>query len=341
MTASLTSIAPLVLPMSWSAIVPAGDVATESAQTETSGNPVVQSEQTTVVVQTAPPEGPPSDPVGMVYYYAPSVIGVLVILSAAWLLGRWLRRMIRVTLLKTRADATLIKFFSNVVKWAIFVVAVLLCMNLFGIRTTGFATIMGAVVLAIGLGFQGSLAHLASGVMLLIFRPFKVGDMVNIAGQLGRINEIDLFYTELDTPDGRRLVVPNSQVFGNTIENITHHPRRRVDIPVGVHYQADIDQTRAALERALVMIQPKLEEPPPEVILQELGASSVNWTLRVWTKREEFFATRQATVRAAKYALEEAGITIPFPQMDVHLRWGGGEGVRLVQGEEIGGRAER
>jgi small conductance mechanosensitive channel len=291
---------------------------------------VVETEATTVVVQQT---GRPRDPLGMVYYYGPSIVSVILILFAAWLLARWLRRFIRKTLLKTRLDLTLIKFVSNLARWAVLVAAILLCLDIFGVTTTSFAAILGAVVLAVGLGFQGSLSHLAAGLLLLIFRPFKVGDMVNVAGQFGKINEIDLFFTELDTPDGRRVIVPNSQIFGNTIENITHHPRRRVDIPVGVHYQSDIDQTRAALERALVMIEPKLTDPPPEVILQELGASSVNWMLRVWTRREEFFATRQATVRAAKYALEEAGITIPFPQMDVHLRWGGGESVKVERRE--------
>jgi small conductance mechanosensitive channel len=278
---------------------------------------VIATESATILVQS----GRPRDPLGMIYYYGPSVLSVMVILFIAWLLARWARRFIRVTLLKTRLDLTLVKFLSNLTRWAVIVIAILLCLDIFGVTTTSFAAILGAVVLAIGLGFQGSLSHLAAGLMLLIFRPFKVGDVVNVAGQLGKINEIDLFFTELDTPDGRRVIVPNSQIFGNTIENITHHPRRRVDIPVGVHYAADIDETRAALERALVMIEPKLADPPPEVILQELGASSVNWMLRVWTRREEFFATRQATVRAAKYALDEAGITIPFPQMDVHLRF--------------------
>jgi small conductance mechanosensitive channel len=267
---------------------------------------------------------PPQNLADTIQHYGPSIVSVIVILLIAWIAARWSRRAIRVALLKTRLDVTLVKFISNLSRWAIIIVAILLCLDIFGVRTTSFAAIIGAVVLAIGLGFQGSLAHFASGLMLLIFRPFKVGDLVSVAGQFGKINEIDLFFTELDTPDGKRVIIPNGQIFGNVIENITHHPRRRVDTPVAVHYEADIDQTRAALERALAMIEPKLADPAPEVILQELGDSSVNWQLRVWTRREEFFATRQASVRAAKYALENAGITIPFPQMDVHLRFPNG-----------------
>jgi small conductance mechanosensitive channel len=253
---------------------------------------------------------------------------------AALIFSRWARGATRRALLKTKFDPTLAKFLSNMLRWLILVLALLTSLNVFGVTATSFAAVLGAVTLAIGLGFQSSLSNLAAGVMLLIFRPFKVGDMVNIGGQLGKVNEIDLLMTEIDTPDGRRVILPNNQIFGAVIENITHHPRRRVDIPVGVHYDADVDQTRAALEKGLKMIVPKLDDPPPEVILQELGASSVNWTLRVWTKREDFFATRQATVRAAKYALQEAGLTIPYPQMDVHLKLpaedGGPRSVRLV-----------
>jgi small conductance mechanosensitive channel len=256
----------------------------------------------------------------------PAVLGVLTLMVVAWILASWARRATRRALGRTKFDPTLGKFLSNLLRWLILLLAVLTSLSLFGVTVTAFTAVIGAVTLAIGLGFQNSLSNLAAGIMLLIFRPFKVGDVVNIAGQFGKINEIDLMMTELDTPDGRRVNIPNGQIFGNIIENITYHPRRRVDIPVGVHYEADIDATRRALEASLKTIEPRLDDPPPEVILQELGASSVNWTLRVWTRREDFFATRQATVRAAKYALDSAGITIPFPQMDVHLRVVGGPG---------------
>jgi small conductance mechanosensitive channel len=262
---------------------------------------------------------------------APAMIGVILLMILAWILAGWARAASRRALAKTKFDPTLGKFFSNLLRWVIITLAVITSLSLFGVQATGFAAVIGAVTLAIGLGFQNSLSNLAAGVMLLIFRPFKVGDVVNIGGQLGKVNEIDLMMTELDTPDGRRIFVPNGSIFGNVIENITHHPRRRVDIPVGVHYNADVDQTRAALEGALKMIQPRLDDPPPEVILQDLGASSVNWMLRVWTKRDDFFATRQATVRAAKYALDNAGITIPYPQMDVHLRVVGSGAERAVR----------
>lgn len=251
---------------------------------------------------------------------AVSLVGVVLLLAAAWFIAGWARRALRRALERAKFDPTLGKFAANMLRWTILVMAIMACLEVFGIRTTSFAAILGAAALAIGLGFQGSLSNLAAGVMLLVFRPFKVGDVISVAGQLGKVNEIDLFMTDIDTPDGRRVILPNGQIFGNTIENITHHPRRRADVPVGVAYDADIDRTRAVLEAAVRTVTPRLDDPAPEVSLGDLGPSSVNWTIRVWTKREDFGATRQATIRAAKLALDEAGIGIPFPQMDVHLR---------------------
>ncbi|MBX3376574.1 MAG: mechanosensitive ion channel [Phycisphaeraceae bacterium] len=252
--------------------------------------------------------------------YLPSSITVIIVLIVAWILSSWARRAMRRGLERAKFDPTLGKFFSNIIRWLILTIGFLFCFSIFGINTTSFAAVLGAAGLAIGLALQGSLGHLASGVMLLVFRPFKVGDLVNVSGQLGIVNEIDLFSTSIDSPDGRRIILPNGQVFGNVIENITHHPRRRIDIPVGVAYGADIDQTRAVLELAVKSIPGVLQDPAPVVWLDSLGASSVNWTLRVWAPREKFGEIRQATVRAAKVALDNAGITIPFPQMDLYIK---------------------
>lgn len=256
---------------------------------------------------------------GLLLTYGVRAAGALVFLLLAWFVASWVRRALRRGLGQAKFDPTLGKFLSNVARWVILTLAVVACLGTFGVQTTSFAALIGAIGLAVGLGFQGTLSHLASGVLLLVFRPFKVGDMVNLAGTIGKVNEIDLFMTELDTPDGRRVIVPNSKIFGGVIENITHHPRRRVEVAVGVAYGASVDQTRAVLETALQGVPGALADPAPEVVLQELGASSVNWQLRVWASRDDFLKVRQATTRAAKLALDEAGITIAFPQMDVHL----------------------
>lgn len=256
---------------------------------------------------------------GLLLTYGVRASGALVFLLLAWFVAGWARRALRRGLGSTKFDPTLGKFLSNVARWVILTLAVIACLGTFGVQTTSFAALVGAVGLAVGLGFQGTLGHLASGVLLLVFRPFRVGDMVNIAGTLGKVNEIDLFMTELDTPDGKRVIIPNNKIFGGVIENITHHPRRRVEVAVGVAYEADLDETRAVLERAVREIPGALPDPAPEVVLQELGSSSVNWQLRVWAPRDDFLKIRQVTTRAAKVALDNAGITIAFPQMDVHL----------------------
>ncbi|QYO64917.1 mechanosensitive ion channel family protein [Leptolyngbya sp. 7M] len=166
--------------------------------------------------------------------YGLRIIAVIVVLGAAFFVGAWVKRLIRRAFERAKFDVTLGKFLGNVAKWGILALALVSCLGIFGIQTTTFAAVIGAAGLAIGLGFQGSLSNLAAGMMLLIFRPFKVGDLVNLSGHLGFVNEIDLFQTSLDSVDGRRIIFPNNQIFGGVIENITHHPRRRFDCPVGV-----------------------------------------------------------------------------------------------------------
>jgi small conductance mechanosensitive channel len=252
--------------------------------------------------------------------YAARAVGALLLLIVAWIVASVVSRMVGRSLERTRFDATLTKFFARLVWWAVVVAAVVGCLGLFGVETTSFAALLGATGLAIGLAFQGTLSNFASGVMLLAFRPFKVGDVVTIAGQTGVVDEISVFATTLDTFDNRRFIIPNSSIFGSTIENITHHPRRRVEVNVGVSYDADIDRTREVLEQAAASVEGRLDDPAPVVFLQELGTSSVNWSVWVWARREDFGTVKQGTVRVVKQALDEAGIEIPYPRMDVHLR---------------------
>jgi len=254
----------------------------------------------------------------------PRVLGVLALLFVAWVASRWLRRLVLSGLVRARFDQTLAKFFANATRWIILLLAVLACLETFGIKSTSVAAVVGAAGLAVGLGFQGSLSNLAAGVMLLVFRPFKLGDTVIVCGHLGKVDGIDLFTTNLDTPDNRRIVLPNGQIFGSVIENITHHPRRRADVKVGAAYGADIDRTRAALEAAAALVQASqpgaLKDPTAKVVLVELGASSVNWEVRLWAASPEFLSVKQALTAAVKRSLDEAKIVIPFPQMDLWIR---------------------
>jgi small conductance mechanosensitive channel len=155
--------------------------------------------------------------------------------------------------------------------------------------------------------------------MLLIFRPFRVGDVVSVAGITGKVVEIDLFTTQFDTPDNRRLVVPNGAIFGSTIENVTFHPTRRVDVDVGTDYGADLRATRTVLEEVATATEGVLEEPAPQVYLKSLGASSIDWAVRVWTETSEYWAVRERITQRVKEALDAAEIGIPFPQMDIHV----------------------
>ncbi len=251
--------------------------------------------------------------------YGPRLIGALLFLAAAWVAASWARRITRRALERASFDRTLTLFFASAARWAVLIMAALASLGLFGIQTTSFAAVLASAGLAIGLAFQGSLAHVASGVMLLLFRPFGVGDTVNAGGVTGKVAEIELFTTTIDTADNRRIVVPNSLIFGGTIENMTYHPTRRVTVAVGTDYGADLQATRAALERAARGVAGALTDPAPEVVLVGLGASSIDWQVRVWAPTPDYFHVQERTTEAIKRALDEAGIAIPFPQMDVHL----------------------
>lgn len=247
------------------------------------------------------------------------VMGVIVLLFVAWVAATWLGRLARKAMLKARLDETLTKFFSKFIRWAVLILALLACLGVFGVETTSFAAVIGAAGLAIGLAFQGTLGNFAAGIMLLMFRPFKVGDIVNVAGQTGKVDEVELFTTTIDTPDNRRIIIPNGSVFGSVIENISHHSTRRVDVAVGSDYFADLDETRDILTRVATNVSGRLDDPEPAVVLLELGGSSIDWSVRVWCNSADFWGVKQALTRDVKNALDQAGIGIPFPQMDVHM----------------------
>jgi len=249
----------------------------------------------------------------------PAVIGVLIALFVAWIVAGVVKRNMMRGFDRANFDKTLAKFLSNMARYLILLGAVLGCLGVFGVDTTSFAAVIGAAGLALGLAFQGTLSNFAAGVMLLVFRPFKVDDFVEVGGTMGTVLEIELFTTELRTVQNVKIVMPNSEIFNTTIKNYTEPGHRRVDVDVGCDYSADIDETRAVLEKAIASVEHVMEEPPPQVFLKGLGGSSVDWVLRVWATNENYWVVHEATVRAAKVHLDEAGIGIPFPQMDVHL----------------------
>ncbi|MDZ4656869.1 MAG: mechanosensitive ion channel [Bythopirellula sp.] len=252
-------------------------------------------------------------------YYGLRAMFVVVLMILAWTISSWLSSIVQKGLSRIKFDTTLTLFLARLVRWGILFLTALTCLSYFGVETTSFAAIIGAAGLAIGLAFQGTLSNFAAGAMLLIFRPYKVGDTITSGNYQGTVAEIALFTTEIDTSDGRRIIIPNSAINGSVIENVTYHRLRQVAVPVGVAYDADIDITRKALERALTMVPQAVRDPLADVVLLGLGDSAVSWTARVWATQADNSTAKQALIRAVKIELDQAGIGIPFPQMDVHL----------------------
>jgi len=251
--------------------------------------------------------------------YGPQIVGALVFTIVAYVVSGWIGRMAKRGLLKAKIEVTLADFLGSMARWGLFVLALIACLGVFGVETASFAAVLAGAGLAIGLAVQGTLSNLAAGVMLMVFRPFKIDQIVSISGHVGKVAEITLFTTNLDTPDNRRIIIPNSAVFGSTIENLTYHPIRRVDISVGVEYPADTEQTRQVLTEAAKNVPGCIEDPAPQIILLNLGDSSVDWQVRVWTNTDDYWDVVDAATQCVKVALDEAGMGIPFPQIDVHL----------------------
>lgn len=252
-------------------------------------------------------------------YYGLRAMFVVVLMILAWTISGWMSALVDKALMRVKFDETLTKFFARLVRWLILLLVGLTCISYFGVDTTSFAAVIGAAGLAIGLAFQGTLSNFAAGAMLLIFRPYKVGDTIKAAGIQGTVNELELFTTEIDTADGRRFIVPNSSIFGAVIENVTYHRRRRVDVAVGVSYDADIDATRKVLELALRSVPQILGDPKPAAVLNGLGDSAVSWSAQGWAMQKDVGDVQQALIRAVKVELDRAGIGIPYPQMDVRV----------------------
>jgi small conductance mechanosensitive channel len=252
-------------------------------------------------------------------YYGLRAMFVVVLMIFAWTVSSWLSSTVEKGLKRVKFDETLTLFLARLVRWGILFLTALSCLSYFGIETTSFAAVIGAAGLAVGLAFQGTLSNFAAGAMLLIFRPYKVGDTITSGNYQGTVAEIALFTTEIDTSDGRRIIIPNSAINGSVIENVTYHRLRQVAVPVGVAYDADIDATRTALERAVTMVPQAVREPKPDVVLVGLGDSAVTWMARVWATQADNSPAKQDLIRAVKMELDRAGIGIPFPQMDVHL----------------------
>ncbi len=250
------------------------------------------------------------------------VTKALILLIGIWLAAGWVRRISIKVLRKAQIDETIARFLSSILRWVVLLAGGIAILGIFGIETTSFAAVLASLGFAVGMALSGSLGNVASGVMILIFRPYKVADVINVSGVTGKVNEVGLFATTLDTFDNRRIIIPNNSIFTSTIENITFHDKRRIDVAVGTDYAADIDKTREILMAVAQSVPGRLTDENPAVILSELAGSSIDWSVRVWAPTSEFGTVKQQLTRDIKVALDNASIGIPYPQMDVHINGG-------------------
>ncbi len=251
----------------------------------------------------------------------PSVLAALVLLVAAIFVAGWVRRFMLAAMKRAKLDLTLAKFFANLARWAILVFAFVTSLGTLGIDTTSMAALVAAAGLAIGLALQGNLGNLASGVLILVFRPFKIGDAVIVAGQAGIVDGIDLFTTNLDTADMRRIIVPNGAVFGGIIENQSRHPVRRIDLNVALNPGVELDKARAvlkgAVDRVVAAGQGALGSPEPAVSLGDIAPYL--WTINLWAQTSAYPVVRQALLREVKLAVDGAKMGPPGPGMEVKI----------------------
>lgn len=239
------------------------------------------------------------------------IIGKMVANSVAKLLGKGMQ--------KKGVDNAVISFLSAIVKSVIFIAAVLMALSQVGVQTTSFIAILGAAGLAIGLSLQGSLSNMASGVLIILFRPFRSGEYVEAGGVSGSVDEVNIFQTVLKTPDNKVVFVPNAQITSQPITNYSREATRRVDLLIGVSYDADLHKTKEVLESVLAADKRLLKEPAWNVQVHALNSSSVDFIVRPWVKSTDYWPVYWDLMREIKLALDQNGIGIPYPQMDVHF----------------------
>jgi len=241
-----------------------------------------------------------------------------------FVIGKWLARVISNFLEKLmgtkNVDPTLTKFVKSLAYIGLMVFVVIAAIGKLGVQTTSFIAVLGAAGLAVGLALQGSLANFASGVLMILFKPLKVGDFVEAGGAMGTVKDVQIFCTVLASPDNRKIIVPNSAVMGGNITNFSANDTRRVDMVFGISYEDDIKKAKAVLEE-VVNSEPKvLKDPAPTVAVKELADSSVNFVVRPWVNSSDYWGVYFSLTERVKIELEKNGITIPFPQRDLHLK---------------------
>jgi len=259
---------------------------------------------------------------GYLAEYGLKIVGALVI----FLVGRWVAKLLSTlagkAMTKAKVDETLVRFIKDLCYVAMLTFVIIAALANIGVQTASFIALIGAAGLAVGLALQGSLANFASGVLMLIFKPMRIGDFVEAGGAKGTVKEIGIFTTVLSSPDNVRIIVPNAQVMGGNISNYTINGTRRVDMVIGISYEDDLKKAQNVIEKVLAGDDRILPDPAPVVAVSALADSSVNFVVRPWVKSGDYWPTYFDLTAKIKLALEDNGLTIPFPQRDVHIKDG-------------------
>jgi small conductance mechanosensitive channel len=251
--------------------------------------------------------------------HVPELVFALVIFFVGKWIAKTIANLVEKAFHRTHIDPTLSSFAKHVIYAVILVFVIIAALDKVGIQTSSFTVVIGAAGLAVGFALQGSLSNFAAGVMLIMFKPFKVGDFVQIAGTQGTVTEVEIFNTVIDTPDNIRTIIPNSHVTGTNIVNYTANGTRRVDLVFGISYKDDIRKARSVIMDVLAKDPRVIGQPAPIVAVLSLGESSINLAVRPWVKTPDYWDTFFALNENIKVALEANGITLPFPQRDLHI----------------------
>ncbi len=249
----------------------------------------------------------------LIIYFGPKLIAAILI----WIIGSWFIKMIlkgfKKAMKKRDYDISLEKFLTNLLSWALKIVLIVVVLGTVGIETTSFAAILASAGLAIGLALQGSLGNFAGGVLIMIFKPFKVGDVIEAQGEIGAVKAIEIFTTKLTGLSNKEIIIPNGALSNGNIVNYTTEGTRRVDLVFGVGYDSDIKKTKEVLMNILTSHPKVLKDPAPTVNVMELADSSVNFAVRPWCESADYWTVYFEITEQTKEALDAAGIEIPYP----------------------------
>lgn len=251
--------------------------------------------------------------------YGLKIIAALAILVVGIWISRLLKKVTHKMATKKKLDSMLVSFIVNLTYYALLTFVILAALAQLGIQTTSFIAIIGAAGLAIGLALQGSLANFAAGFLIIIFRPFKAGDFIEGAGVMGTVEAIHVFTTQLKTPDNKMVIVPNAKLTADNITNFSANETRRVDLVFGISYEDNIDKTKELISEQLARDTRVLKDPAPTIGVVELADSSVNLVVRPWVRTADYWNVYFDTIENIKKRFDSEGISIPFPQRDIHL----------------------